>query len=756
MWTFIIELEMTSDKNLQSTELQLPPNWSVSQLYQEVAKIFGLVEESFDLLWNKGKNEDKIVDKSDPELTLQVLLGLNENVRTVKLLARLLSDHEETLDKQPGEECPVDKHKEPLEDDKAVQEVGECEEDLPASTSTAAATAARDPLAGATSSSTVSRAKPKFVGLVNQGATCYLNSLLQTLYMTPEFRNALCRFEFVIAPESEEMSIPFQLKQLFYQLQNSGRSVSTVGVTKSFGWDSSKAFEQDDVHQLYQVMFDALEQELVKTNKEDLISRLYEGKRKDYVTCWQCGLESANEESFHDILLGIKPFGSITAFRSVEESMDSFVRSQTLDGDNQYYCDNCQRKCRAEKGLKFTSFPYLLTLLLKRFDFDYWTMKRVKVTDRMTFPVQLNLNKYIDSECSGQQLNGGADEGDDTTDTSSHMPEASASSSNNSQGPYVYELFSILVHTGSAYSGHYYAYIRSFSDNQWYCFNDQTVSKVREEDIRSTFGEQSAWYTSSKPTAYMLMYRQTCQERNEDFLPSRKYSEGDMKEEKEAKNEQEQDHKEPKNEQEQDHVKCKVTEEDIESTFGEQTRYGYTSLNPTAYMLMYRQKCKERNEDFLQPTSHSEDGTTEDKEHENEQEHGHWKHKDVAVVPSSAVKAEAAEKVHEGSDLTRDACLYDQTHPLEAPVRIEFFAFLCKHTVGRQNWRLFAEHLHLSQKDIENIASESMEPTDGVVEERLRVWLQNLHAKTSISDLLVATCCAGWGDWIELIAQYVS
>ena len=118
MWTFIIELEMPSDKNLQSIELQLPPNWSVNQLYQEVAKIFGLVEESFDLLWNKGKNEDKIVDKSDPELTLQVLLGLNENVRTVKLLARLLSDHEETLEKQPDEECPVDEHKEPLEDDK--------------------------------------------------------------------------------------------------------------------------------------------------------------------------------------------------------------------------------------------------------------------------------------------------------------------------------------------------------------------------------------------------------------------------------------------------------------------------------------------------------------------------------------------------------------------------------------------------------------------------------------------------------------
>ena len=32
-----------------------------------------------------------------------------------------------------------------------------------------------------------------FCGLVNQAMTCYLNSLLQSLYMTPEFRNAIYR-----------------------------------------------------------------------------------------------------------------------------------------------------------------------------------------------------------------------------------------------------------------------------------------------------------------------------------------------------------------------------------------------------------------------------------------------------------------------------------------------------------------------------------------------------------------------------------
>ena len=32
-------------------------------------------------------------------------------------------------------------------------------------------------------------------GLVNQAMTCYLNSLLQSLFMTPEFRNAIYRYD---------------------------------------------------------------------------------------------------------------------------------------------------------------------------------------------------------------------------------------------------------------------------------------------------------------------------------------------------------------------------------------------------------------------------------------------------------------------------------------------------------------------------------------------------------------------------------
>jgi len=62
--------------------------------------------------------------------------------------------------------------------------------------------------------------------------------------------------------------------------------------------------------------------------------------------------------------------------------LESFVTPEILDGTNQYQCDNCGCKCDAHKGLKFVSFPYLLTLQLKRFDFDYNTMHRIKLNDR--------------------------------------------------------------------------------------------------------------------------------------------------------------------------------------------------------------------------------------------------------------------------------------------------------------------------------------------------------------------------------------
>mmetsp|Transcript_25848 Transcript_25848/g.65386 ORF Transcript_25848/g.65386 Transcript_25848/m.65386 type:complete len:1125 (-) Transcript_25848:2620-5994(-) len=66
------------------------------------------------------------------------------------------------------------------------------------------------------------------------------------------------------------------------------------------------------------------------------------------------------------------------------------------------------------------------------------------------------------------------------------------------------ELYAVLMHGGSPQYGHYYVYLRLFVDGEkkWFCFNDSEVSEVAEEVVmREAFGGIQA-----SPNAYMLMY----------------------------------------------------------------------------------------------------------------------------------------------------------------------------------------------------------------------------------------------------------
>ncbi|RDD45783.1 Ubiquitin carboxyl-terminal hydrolase 47 [Trichoplax sp. H2] len=359
------------------------------------------------------------------------------------------------------------------------------------------------------------RSRIGYVGLVNHAMTCYLNSLLQTLFMTPEFRNALYRWEFSCsqsdseAERIKEKSIPYQLQKLYLKMQTSTkRSVETSDVIKSFGWDSSEVWQQHDVQELCRVMFDALEKTFKNTDQADMINQLYQGEMKDYVKCLRCNNESARKDMYQDIPLAVKPFGSDTAYDSIEKAMRAFVEPELLTGSNQYMCEKCNMKCDAHKGLKFTKFPYLLTIQLKRFSFDYHTLQRMKLNDRVTFPYILNLSEFLEDQQNNEDDNAEKNNMELDYDNTTQLN---------------YELFSIMIHSGSAVGGHYYAYIKSFDDNNWYCFNDQSVTQINEQDIEKAYGggEIRRYYTSmfaSSSNAYMLMYRQIDKSRNSKFM----------------------------------------------------------------------------------------------------------------------------------------------------------------------------------------------------------------------------------------------
>ena len=57
------------------------------------------------------------------------------------------------------------------------------------------------------------------------------------------------------------------------------------------------------------------------------------------------------------------------------------------------------------------------------------------------------------------------------------------------EGPNVYELFVVSVHSGSSMGGHYYVYIKSFENGLWYKYDDSRVTIMNYDVIETAFGE---------------------------------------------------------------------------------------------------------------------------------------------------------------------------------------------------------------------------------------------------------------------------
>ncbi|XP_042945758.1 ubiquitin C-terminal hydrolase 12 isoform X4 [Carya illinoinensis] len=297
-----------------------------------------------------------------------------------------------------------------------------------------------------------SKKETGYVGLKNQGATCYMNSLLQTLYHIPYFRKAVYHMP-TTENDMPSGSIPLALQSLFYKLQYNDSSVATKELTKSFGWDTYDSFMQHDVQELNRVLCEKLEDKMKGTVVEGTIQQLFEGHHMNYIECINVDYKSTRKESFYDLQLDVK------GCRDVYASFDKYVEVERLEGDNKYHAEEHGLQ-DAKKGVLFIDFPPVLQLQLKRFEYDFMRDTMVKINDRYEFPLQLDLDRE-----NGKYLS----------------PEADKSARN------LYTLHSVLVHSGGVHGGHYYAFIRPTLSDQWFKFDDERVTK---EDIKRALEEQ--------------------------------------------------------------------------------------------------------------------------------------------------------------------------------------------------------------------------------------------------------------------------
>ncbi|KAF8319268.1 cysteine proteinase [Clavulina sp. PMI_390] len=288
-----------------------------------------------------------------------------------------------------------------------------------------------------------SKKETGYVGLKNQGATCYMNSLLQSLFLTNYFRRAV--YQIPTEDDTPTESVSLALQRVFYHLQTSDQPVGTNELTKSFGWKSLDSFMQHDVQEFNRVLQDKLEIKMKGTAAEGAINKLFVGKMKSYIKCVNVNYESARSEDFYDIQLNVK------GMKNLQESFRDYIAVETLEGENKYQAEGYGLQ-DAKKGVIFQSFPPVLHLQLKRFEYDMQRDAMVKINDRHEFPFEIDLAEFLDEAADRSE---------------SH----------------VYRLHGVLVHSGDLHGGHYFALIKPDRETRWLKYDDDRVTPVTDKEV---------------------------------------------------------------------------------------------------------------------------------------------------------------------------------------------------------------------------------------------------------------------------------
>lgn len=133
--------------------------------------------------------------------------------------------------------------------------------------------------------------------------------------------------------------------------------------------------------------------------------------------------------------------------------------------------------------------PDNLIFHLKRFDFSLRTFQRSKINDYFSFPRTIDMRPY----------------------TIDHLRDPAADAGQED----IFELVGVLVHSGTAESGHYYSFIRerTSADDQprWFEFNDDNVSLWDSRNMSNqTFGGDTNGTGFAKNySGYMLFYQRS-------------------------------------------------------------------------------------------------------------------------------------------------------------------------------------------------------------------------------------------------------
>lgn len=264
-------------------------------------------------------------------------------------------------------------------------------------------------------------------GLRNVGATCYLNSILQSLRFIPEF----CE---IVKKNAEASPLIKEAATVLREL-NCEMDGQQVVDPRAFVVEFIKAAKspairlgyQADAEEALHLLLDSIHETLA-VRKSSPISSLFYGETETTFHCNTCRHTATRKESFDILSLEIPRIPS-----SLTDCLAAAYGAKERIED--YSCDGCKSKGTTEKVVRLNQFPPRLIITLKRF-----TNQARKIQGDIEYDpdlVDLGLAASFSAE--------GA----------------------------CYRVASTVEHLGSCGSGHYY--MRNRIGSEWMVFDDASV-----------------------------------------------------------------------------------------------------------------------------------------------------------------------------------------------------------------------------------------------------------------------------------------